>query len=65
MLEVIVGKDDKSEKGCDPDVTCTDIVTVISHVCNDTTSSAEDNVKDALSLRVHVDKRELTKVSRR
>ena len=62
MLEINVGKDDISEKGFD--VTCKDIVTVIGDVCNDTTSSAEDNVKDALSLRVHVDKRELTKVSR-
>ena len=64
MSEIIVGKDDKSEKGCDPDVTCTDIVTVISHVCNDTTSTAEDDVNDALALRVHFDKCELTKLSR-
>ena len=64
MLEISVGKDYTSERGCDPDVTCKDIVTVVSDVCIDTTSSAEDNVKDALSLKVHFDQSELTKVSR-
>jgi hypothetical protein len=54
MLEKIVGKEDISERGCDPDVTYKDIATVVSDVCNDTTSS----------LRVHVDKCELAKVSR-
>ena len=63
MLEVIVGKDDKSEKGCDPDVTCKDIVTVVSDVYNDTTI-AEDDLNDALSLKVHFDKSEMTKMSR-
>ena len=64
MLEIIVGKEDTPERGCDPDVTCKDIVTVVSDVCNDTTSSAEDDVKDALSLKVHFDQSELTNVSR-
>ena len=64
MLEIIVGKDDISDSGCDPYVTCKDFVTVVSDVYNDTTSSAEDDVKDALSLKVHFDQSELTKVSR-
>ena len=62
MLEIIVGKYDISERGCDPDVTCQDIV--VSDVCDDTTSSAVDDVKFISSLKVHFDKCELTKVSR-
>ena len=48
MLEINVGKDDISEKGFD--VTCKDIVTVVSDVYNDTTI-AEDDLNDALSLK--------------
>ena len=64
MLEIIVGKDDASERGCDPDVTCKDIVTVVSDVCNDTTSSAEDDVNDALFLKINFAKCELAKLSK-
>ena len=64
MMEIIVGGDEASESGCDPNITCKDIITVVSDACNDTTSSADDVGYDTLSLKVHIDKSELTKMSR-
>ena len=64
LFEIIVGGDDATERGCDPDITCTDIVTVVGDVCNDTTSSVEDDGKDDISMKVHIDKSDLSKVSR-
>ena len=64
LLEIIVGDDDTTERGCDPDITCTDSVTVVGDVCNDTTSSAEDDGKDDISMKVHIDKSDLSNVSR-
>jgi hypothetical protein len=52
LLEIIVGEDDETERGCDPDITCSDIVTVLGDVCND------------VSMKVHIDKNYLSKVSR-
>ena len=64
MMEIIVGGDEASKSGCDPNISCKDIVTVVSDACNDTTSSSDDVGYDALSLKVHIDKSELTKLSR-
>ena len=64
LFEIIVGGDDETERGCDPDITCKDIVTVLGDVCNDTTSSVEDDGKDDISMKVHIDKSDLSKVSR-
>jgi hypothetical protein len=63
LFEIIVGGDDVPERGCDPDITCKDILTVVGDVCNDTTS-AEDHGKDDISMKVHIDKTDLSKVSR-
>ena len=41
-------------------ITCKDIDTVVS----DATSSADDDGYDALSMKVHIEKSELTKLSR-
>ena len=64
LLEIIVGGDDETERGCDPDISCKDIVNIVGDVCNDTTSSVEDDGKDDISMKVHIDKSDLSKVSR-
>ena len=64
LMEIIVGGDDETERGCDPDITCKDIVTVVGDDCNDTNSSVEDGGKDNISIEAHIDKSDLSKVSR-
>ena len=64
LMEIIVGGDDETERGCDPDITCKDIVTVVGDDCNDTNSSVEDGGKDDISIEAHIDKSDLSKVSR-
>ena len=36
MVEVTVGGEEVSDHGCDPDITCKDVLTVVSDVCEDT-----------------------------
>ena len=65
MVEVTVGGDEVSDPGCDPDITCKDVLTVVSDVCEDTNNSAEDDGNtDAASLKVHMDTTELGTVPR-
>ena len=57
--------DEVSEPGCDPDITCKDVLTVVSDVCQDATDSVADDVNtDAASLKVHLDISELGTVPR-
>ena len=65
MVEVTVGEDEVSDPGCDPDITCKDVLTVMSDVCEDATDSVTDDVNtDAASLKVHLDISELGAVPR-
>ena len=59
-----MGDDETSERGCDPDITCKDVITVVRDVCNDANNSVEDDGNDNLSLKVHIDKSDLTRVSK-
>ena len=61
-----MGGDEVSDPGCDPDITCKDVLTVVNDVlCEDATDSVTDDVNtDAASLKVHLDISELGTVPR-
>ena len=65
MVEITVGGDEVSDHGCDPDISCKDVLTVMSDMCHDSTDSFKDDGNtDAASLKVHMDTSELGLVPR-
>ena len=62
LIEVLVGDDDFSDRGCDPNVTCKDVLTVVSDACIGEDGNEDNTMQETSSLRVHFDKTELSRM---